>query len=302
MKLDNAVDGRVFGTYAENLSFLLACLKSGNKAHSKAVIFILDHFDLFCSHPKQSLLYNLFDIVQSAQAPICVLGLTCRNDVLELLEKRVKSRFSHRQISLFPGDVPFAERIELYVKLLSLPGRKELEQLQRDGLERNGHYDGRHFDVAPYVGRFKDSWLKMWNDHVAQLFGDNKVLTCLEYMFDYDATLELPKQLFAQLIAKLAAAPTPATLIRADDLIRLCGTYEQDDKVQLYSDISVLEICLLIAIKHHTEIYDRDPFNFEIILTRYRKFENSTQSRMGNVERAIALKSFEHLNVSEYLA
>lgn len=35
------------------------------------------------------------------QAPICVVGLTCRLDVTELLEKRVKSRFSHRQIFLF---------------------------------------------------------------------------------------------------------------------------------------------------------------------------------------------------------
>lgn len=39
----------------------------------------------------------------ASQATICVVGLTCRLDVMELLEKRVKSRFSHRQIFLFPG-------------------------------------------------------------------------------------------------------------------------------------------------------------------------------------------------------
>lgn len=121
MQLDNAVDGKVFGSYAENLSFLLACLKSGNKAKSKSVIFILDNFDLFCAHSKQALLYNLFDIVQSAQAPICVIGLTCKYDVLELLEKRVKSRFSHRQIPLFPGDMSFADRLSMYKELLTLP-------------------------------------------------------------------------------------------------------------------------------------------------------------------------------------
>lgn len=124
MKLDNVVAGKVFGSYAENLSFLLACLRSGQKNESKCVIFILDHFDLFCSHPKQALLYNLFDIVQSAQAPLCVIGLTCRQDVLELLEKRVKSRFSHRQISLFPGDLPFAEHLDVYKKLLYLVNNK----------------------------------------------------------------------------------------------------------------------------------------------------------------------------------
>lgn len=74
MKLDNAVDGKVFGSFAENLAYLLACLRAGEKHLSKSVIFILDEFDLFCAHHNQTLLYNLFDISQSAQTPICVLG------------------------------------------------------------------------------------------------------------------------------------------------------------------------------------------------------------------------------------
>ena len=45
---------------------------------SKSVLFILDEFDLFCQHRNQTLLYNLFDVAQSAQAPICVVGLTVR--------------------------------------------------------------------------------------------------------------------------------------------------------------------------------------------------------------------------------
>lgn len=67
---------------------------------AKSVIFILDEFDLFASHPRQTLLYNLFDIAQSRKAPIAVLGVTARIDVVESLEKRVKSRFSHRYVHL----------------------------------------------------------------------------------------------------------------------------------------------------------------------------------------------------------
>lgn len=70
MQLENVVDGKVFGTFAENLSFLLDCLKSGDKKSSKPVIFILDEFDLFCEHHNQTLLYNLFDIAQSAQVSV----------------------------------------------------------------------------------------------------------------------------------------------------------------------------------------------------------------------------------------
>lgn len=143
LNLDNAVDGKVFGSFAENLAFLLACLRTGNKKTSKSIIFILDEFDLFCSHQNQTLLYNLFDVSQSAQAPVCILGkiltitklnsitylhigITCRLDVIELLEKRVKSRFSHRQIFLFVGQNENSgisnlehtlSRIETYLKL-----------------------------------------------------------------------------------------------------------------------------------------------------------------------------------------
>lgn len=74
---------------------------------AKSVIFILDEFDLFTTHPRQTLLYNLFDIAQARKAPIVVLGLTTRVDVVESLEKRVKSRFSHRYVHLsLPRSIP----------------------------------------------------------------------------------------------------------------------------------------------------------------------------------------------------
>ena len=71
------------------------------------MIFVLDEFDLFTIHPRQTLLYNLFDIAQARKAPIVVLGLTTRIDVAESLEKRVKSRFSHRYVHLsLPKSLP----------------------------------------------------------------------------------------------------------------------------------------------------------------------------------------------------
>jgi energy-coupling factor transporter ATP-binding protein EcfA2 len=67
---------------------------------TKSVVFVLDEFDLFAAHPRQTLLYNLFDIAQAKKAPIAVIGCSTRVDVAELLEKRVKSRFSHRWLHL----------------------------------------------------------------------------------------------------------------------------------------------------------------------------------------------------------
>lgn len=121
LNLETAVDGKVFTNFADNLAFLLDCLRSGDKKQSKSVIFILEEFDLFCNHNNQTLIYNLFDVAQSAQAPICVIGLTRRNDVIETLEKRVKSRFSHRQIFLFSQNI---DMVEAFKELLKVPTKK----------------------------------------------------------------------------------------------------------------------------------------------------------------------------------
>ena len=105
----------VSGSYADTMASLLSLLShpdefdrdpdamdtelpENHTKASKSVVIILDEFDLFTLHPRQTLLYNLFDIAQSKKAPIAVIGCSTRMDVVECLEKRVKSRFSHRWI------------------------------------------------------------------------------------------------------------------------------------------------------------------------------------------------------------
>jgi origin recognition complex subunit 4 len=106
MEVDDDLTGRT-NNYADTLASLLALLshpaeldQANMDQTAKSVIFILDEFELFASHPRQTLLYNLFDIAQARKAPIAVLGITTRIDVVESLEKRVKSRFSHRYVHL----------------------------------------------------------------------------------------------------------------------------------------------------------------------------------------------------------
>jgi origin recognition complex subunit 4 len=107
-EMDIEEDGSGPGkNYADTLTTLLALLSHPSEQTgevtdqvAKAVVFVIDEFDLFALHPRQTLLYNLFDIAQSRKAPIAVIGLTTRIDVTNSLEKRVKSRFSHRYVHL----------------------------------------------------------------------------------------------------------------------------------------------------------------------------------------------------------
>ncbi|KAK5781601.1 origin recognition complex subunit 4 PWA37_004495 [Arxiozyma heterogenica] len=62
------------------------------------VVFIFDEIDTFAGPVRQTLLYNLFDMVEHARVPVCIFGNTTKLNILELLEKRVKSRFSQRII------------------------------------------------------------------------------------------------------------------------------------------------------------------------------------------------------------
>lgn len=74
------------------------------------------------------------------------------------------------------------------------------------------------------------------------------------------------------------------------------NSLEKDDTIQTLQDLNVLELCLIIAMKHHIEIYDNQP-NFEMILTRYTKFSNAN-ANIQTVQRAVIMKAFEHIEVT----
>lgn len=98
-------DGASFTSHAATLASLLAILEpsastsTSAKRCTKAIIFVLDEFDLFALRDaRQSFLYCLLDIVQSHRrgGGMAVLGLSSRIDCLNMLEKRLKSRCQNR--------------------------------------------------------------------------------------------------------------------------------------------------------------------------------------------------------------
>ncbi|KAJ8925772.1 hypothetical protein NQ315_009620 [Exocentrus adspersus] len=267
MNLDNAVDGKVFGSFAENLAYLLACLRTGEKHTSKAVVFVLEEFDLFCSHHNQTLLYNLFDISQSAQAPLCVLGITCRLDVIELLEKRVKSRFSHRQFFLFPCE----ENVKTVCHL-----DYALRRIER-------------YLYIPDDVDIDNTLKKQWNRNIRNLLGNKRFKAVIQRLADIDICERTLKNILVQIISQLQD-----DYLSVEDFLEQINVLEKDDMVQVLQDLNVLELCLVISMKHHAEIYDNQPMNFEMILSRYIKFANAN-SNIQSVQRPVIMKAFEHI-------
>lgn len=266
LQLENTVGDRVFGSFAENLQFLLEALRSGDHS-SKAIILTLEEFDLFAQHKGQTLLYNLFDVCQSAQTPVCVIGITCRFDVVELLEKRVKSRFSHRQVHLFSNLT-----VEKYTALCSTYLSLDL--------------------TFPHKN-FADQW----NTNVQTVLAEESVRNIIHRQFSLTTNV---RDLLSLLTPIICGLNPEHPQIGATDFVEAFQMTSTDSKSSLLHGVSILELCLIIAMKHLMEIYDGEPFNFEMIYSEYLKFAQR-KSSIQAFDKAVVLKAFEHLLALELI-
>ncbi|KZC05831.1 Origin recognition complex subunit 4 [Dufourea novaeangliae] len=222
-------------------------------------------------------------------APICVIGMTCRLDVIELLEKRVKSRFSHRQIFLFPGDTSsseqpttaFDDRLELFQHLLSLPDDENVNRIEQQ-------YDDCTID--PQFG-------SMWNEYIKSLVSNATMVNLLKRMYQMDVSERSFRNFLAVAVSTLSEKHQR---LEVNDFVEASKIFAQDDKVLMLEGLSVLEMCLIIAMKHETEIYDGEPLNFEAVYNRYFKFVNQNSS-IQSVQRPVIMKAFEHIKNLEIL-
>ncbi|XP_068216031.1 origin recognition complex subunit 4 [Palaemon carinicauda] len=266
LRLESAAANKVFASFAENLSFLLDCLRCGNKESSKPVVFLLDEFDLFCHHRNQTLLYNLFDVAQSAQAPICVIGLTSRLDVIELLEKRVKSRFSHRQIYLFNEEKFDPHYLDTFKTLLHLP--------------------------SSFPNK---SFAKEWNTHITNLTKDANVCSLLKRQYDTTHDIRSLKTLLMMSVCQLQVEQPQLTY---QMLAQAQQNLVAETKTNVLQGLSILQVCLVVAMKHLTTVYEGEPFNFEMVFREYMKFCHS-KSSMQSYERPVIFKAYDQLKSLE---
>lgn len=300
MQLENVVGDKVFGSFAANLSFLLSCMKTGMDRKCKSMVFVLDELDMFChAGLGQTLLYNLFDITHNKVAPICVIGITRSVNITELLEKRVKSRYSNRNIFLYPlnsvTESPVESTTKLFVQLLSLPSVKKDKQILSvpDEVLFNFHVNLTEFkELCP-------DFVKLWNEHVGELFRDCKVSDAVEKLCYFTNDEQIFRNVLYQLVSRLSVDKPYIDV--ASVVTTIDKTVEADDTVLLLQSLSILELSLVIAMKHGLEIFDGQPMNFEMILHRYTKFAN-TNSSSQTVPRPVILKAFEHLQSLKIIA
>ncbi|EAQ88052.1 hypothetical protein CHGG_04671 [Chaetomium globosum CBS 148.51] len=235
--------------YADTMASLLALLSHPSEIAetqdgmtSRSIVFVIDEFDLFATHARQTLLYNLFDIAQARKAPIAVLGLTTRIDVVESLEKRVKSRFSHRYVYLsLPKSLP------AYWDICRQGLSIDEEEMVQEGIDPKleGH----------------DAFWGWWNgkvdgftDHLeSHFFGTKSVSAFL-------TTCILP----------LAALSPAAPSLHIPTMAGVAPSLEPpDSKLHLLGSLSDLDLSMLIAAARLDIVAHTDTVNFAMAYDEY---------------------------------
>ncbi|KAA8893428.1 origin recognition complex subunit 4 C-terminus-domain-containing protein [Sphaerosporella brunnea] len=210
-----------------------------------AVVFILDEFDHFALHPRQTLLYNLFDIAQAKKAPIAVLGLTCKVNVVDSLEKRVKSRFSHRTVHL------------------KLPNSLDsFWNVVKEGLS---------VDVA--TASTMGEYASVWNDEYLENLKETKEFASL--LCSVYATSKTVAPIFNAAILALSSITTSSPFPAATAYVRALAPPASN--LELLPSLSDIQIALIICAARLEVLRDTETVNFEMVWHEYEELVKKTK-------------------------
>lgn len=146
---------------------------------SKPTIVVLDGFDLFALHPRQSLLYCLLDTAQTCRAGaqskgLAVIGITSRMDTINILEKRVKSRFSGRMIRTAPP-----RKLRDWVKYVKTVLFADIEHVVEESSDQNTI----------------EEWRSLWGAAVQNFLEDKATMDILGESFSITRDIRLLSRL-----------------------------------------------------------------------------------------------------------
>ncbi|CAA6661252.1 unnamed protein product [Spirodela intermedia] len=247
----------------DNSRFLIDMLRECGLAH-KTVIFVLDEFDLF-TQGKQRLLYGLLDAMQSLVSQSVVIGVSCRLDADQLLEKRVRSRFSHRKLLFVPPSVEDLQR--LVERILYLPADFS--------------------SPCDFVTEF--------NSRLGKIFVDKKFKDVLGSVSNVDGSIS---NLLRFLFRVVSSLDLESGLLSLDNFKTASLSIHRHPKWKIFEvDASILELYLLVCM-HRLEVKEQNSYNFNSIMKEYKAIHDAYKSS----DCRGAMPAFEHLLERELIS
>ncbi|XP_075504317.1 origin of replication complex subunit 4 isoform X1 [Primulina tabacum] len=242
----------------DNTQFLVSMLRECGFAH-KTIIFVLNEFDLF-AQGKQRLLYSLLDAMQSVTSQAVVIGVSCRLDADQLLEKRVRSRFSHR-------------------KLLFL-------HLSRDDLHRLLE----HILLLPTDGSLPHDYVAAFNTKLLHILADENFQGIIDVLsYPYSTVSELSRFLFST----VCRMDLNHGILSLENFKAALTSVQRQPKMEGLKDCSILELYVLVCMKR-LEVKELESCNFNSIMKEYKSIHDTFQTS-DYYARNVCLRAFEHL-------
>ena len=297
-------------SFAHHLQLLLDVLREA-KGVCVPIIFVLDEFQEFAKRSKQTLLYTLLDILQSGETQMAVVGLTGKIDVVESLEKRIQSRFSHRQIFVPPTSLE--DKLEILKSRLTL--RNELLSSDRSGMaagnseKANVRRTRRGGGTSKAAKNLMDaniaSFVQRWNGKVEELFRNKALFDAFRKYQDFGHSMKWFMNVATNAVTKLNFARTERQsfappFLTLNHFEKAFENYSIDRRELSFKSLNVVEMLLLISMSH-LEKCNSIPYNFETIYEEYvrlLRFEDEGGSigvSTYTFTKKIMFKAFEQL-------
>lgn len=250
-------------TFTNILALLDDATSKTSGDRSAAIVFTIDEFERYTGNSKQTLLYNLFDLSQTSLIPICVIGLLTRITTRELLEKRVRSRFSQRIVTL-----PRPATIDEFW------ANAKLNLMVDD--------DTKRLLSHPAVA-------DAWNSRVEALYSENTTLTRLVVQNFY--TVKNYKDFNNHCIHAVSAATAEAPYLHDADFKVYPLSQPKNSVQDILAALSTLELLLVIAAARWMSKVDLHALNFNMAYKEYQEMMKALNAGSAAVTAQSALDS-----------
>ncbi|CAI0383313.1 unnamed protein product [Linum tenue] len=252
-------------SFDDNSQFLIAMLRECGLAH-KTIVFVLEEFDLFAQvksfyfQGKQRLLYSLLDAMQSITSQAAVIGISCRLDADQLLEKRVRSRFSHRKLLFLPPSTEIIERLLQHILLL------------------------------PMDSTLPNDYATQFNTKLESVLADERFKEILKNYLSSSSTIN---HLLRFLFVAVSSIDVKSGYPSLDNFKTALSSFRRQPKQECIKDCSILELYILACIRR-LESKEQKSYNFNSVMKEYKSIHDQFQTS-DDYARNVCLRAFERL-------
>ncbi|WOK92519.1 origin of replication complex subunit 4 [Canna indica] len=249
----------------DNSQFMIDMLRECGLAH-RSLIFVLVEFDLFVQG-KQRLLYCLIDAMQTVTSQAVVIGVSCREDADQLLEKRVRSRFSHTKLLFAP------------------PSREDMKSLVE------------HILYLPKNAGLPSEYITKFNAHVQNILNDKRFKQILDSLLCVDGTIG---NLVQYLFRVVSSINLESGLLSLENFKNAQISCERQPTIETLQDASILELYILVCM-NRLESKEQNSYNFNSIMKEYKSIHDAYRTS-DNYGDTVCLRAFEHLLERELIS